>query len=527
MLFNIRGGFRKMDNIKIGLFLQSLRKEKGITQNELAEYFGISNKTVSRWECGDALPEIPLLKGIAEYYGVTVDEILNGERNSISNEEKNSSEEKDVNVKKTQNFNLGILISLSFNFLMFIVGISVGFGATNGLAAGIISLIGAALSIILYLVLAYVFDRDYFNDIEHNKRSILYVIAINLFVLIISARVTSICSKNSMVTFQYLINIVLKLFSFYGFAVLLFDHIMCSEKKKEKTFVYTTLFLSVMLMLGIFLNYVNIYQLVYDKYIVGLDHPKHYLTKYAFYDNLGESEFTLFYVPLLLTIATIIVSYFVVSKKISDLPMYILGLITFIIVVFSQLYMWFEAPEPAYVVDVEYARMYAVSWFTYVFFILYLLLAYIKYFRINKKIQIIRFMDISILILFVISTIAIPFVFEPLYDERFDKENGLQEMYTHYFLGKLLLPIHIVLLLGTVALFILFLVKNINIIFTFVIHLANVILFNISLFVFEQKYNDLIAEDMVYVPDFFIIMSIVFYLIIISVINKTSKKMRS
>ncbi len=507
-----------MDNIKIGLFLQSLRKEKGITQNELAEHFGISNKTVSKWECGDTLPEIPLLKGIAEYYGVTVDEILNGERNSISNEEKNSSEEKDVNVKKIHKFNLGILISLSFNFLMFIIGISVGFGATNGLAAGLIGLIGAAVAIILYLVLAYVFDRDYFNDIEHNKRSILYVIAINLFVLIISARITSICSKNTMVTFQYLINIVLKLFSFYGFAVLLFDHIMCSEKKKEKTFVYTTLFLSVMLTLGIFLNYVHIYQLIYDKYIVGLDYRKHYLTKYAFYDNLGESEFTLFYVPLLLTIATIIVSYFVVSKKISDLPMYILGLITFIVVIFSQFYMWYDEPAPAYA-DVEYARMYEVSKFTYVFFILYLLLAYIKYFRINKKIQIIRFMDISIVIIFVVSTIAIPFVFEPLYDERFDIEIDLQEMYTHYFLGKLLLPIHIVLLLGTIALFILFVVKNINIIFTFVIHLANVILFNISLFVFEQKYNDLIAEDMVYVPDFFIIMSIVFYLIIILVLK--------
>ena len=273
-----------------------------------------------------------------------------------------------------------------------------------------------------------------------------------------------------------------------------------------------------MLMLGIFLNYVHIYQLIYDKYIIGLDYHMHCLTKYAFYDNLGESEFTLFYVPLLLTIATIIVSYFVVSKKISDLPMYILGLITFIVVVFSQLYIWFDEPAPAYA-DVEEARMYAVSWFTYVFFILYLLLAYIKYFRINKKIQIIRFMDISILILFVISTIAIPFVFEPLYDERFDIEIGLQEMYTHYFLGKLLLPIHIVLFLGTIALFILFVVKKINIIFTFVIHLANVILFNISLFGFEHKYNELEAEDMVYVPDFFIIMSMVFYLIIISVIK--------
>ena len=205
--------------------------------------------------------------------------------------------------------------------------------------------------------------------------------------------------------------------------------------------------------------------------------------------------------------------------------MYILGLITFIVVVFSQLYIWFDEPAPAYA-DVEEARMYAVSWFTYVFFILYLLLAYIKYFRINKKIQIIRFIDITILIIFVVSTMLLPQVFEPLYDMFEDKEIGLQEMYTHYFLGKILMPLHIVLLLGTIALFILFVVKKINIIFTFVIHLANVILFNISLFGFEHKYNELEAEDMVYMPDFFIIMFIVFYLIIVSILKRKSKNVK-
>lgn len=70
-----------MDMMKIGVFLQNLRKEKNFTQQELADYFQVSSKTVSKWECGKALPEIPLLKEISEFYSVSVDEILNGERN--------------------------------------------------------------------------------------------------------------------------------------------------------------------------------------------------------------------------------------------------------------------------------------------------------------------------------------------------------------------------------------------------------------------------------------------------------------
>lgn len=70
-----------MDMMKIGAFLQNLRKDKNFTQQELADCFHVSSKTVSKWECGKALPEIPLLKEISEFYSVSVDEILNGERN--------------------------------------------------------------------------------------------------------------------------------------------------------------------------------------------------------------------------------------------------------------------------------------------------------------------------------------------------------------------------------------------------------------------------------------------------------------
>ena len=73
-----------------GDFLYALRKEKGITQAQLAQELGVTNKAVSKWETGEAMPETSLLVPLSKIFGVTVDELLNGERqrehNSIGGE---------------------------------------------------------------------------------------------------------------------------------------------------------------------------------------------------------------------------------------------------------------------------------------------------------------------------------------------------------------------------------------------------------------------------------------------------------
>ncbi len=76
-----------MDQKKTGHFLKSLRKEKNITQEELANHFNVSNRSVSRWETGTNLPDISLLVEIADFYDVDVREIIDGERKSGMNEE--------------------------------------------------------------------------------------------------------------------------------------------------------------------------------------------------------------------------------------------------------------------------------------------------------------------------------------------------------------------------------------------------------------------------------------------------------
>lgn len=71
-----------MDTIKIGSFLRELRKEKNLTQEQLADVFNVSARTVSRWETGSNMPDISILVEIADYYDLDVREILNGERSN-------------------------------------------------------------------------------------------------------------------------------------------------------------------------------------------------------------------------------------------------------------------------------------------------------------------------------------------------------------------------------------------------------------------------------------------------------------
>ena len=69
-----------MTNKSIGNFLSELRKEKGLTQKEIADYLNVSDKTVSHWECDKYSPDISAIPVLAEFFGVTCDEILRGER---------------------------------------------------------------------------------------------------------------------------------------------------------------------------------------------------------------------------------------------------------------------------------------------------------------------------------------------------------------------------------------------------------------------------------------------------------------
>lgn len=67
-----------MDNLKIGAYIQTLRKSAGMTQKELAERLNVSFQAVSKWETGECLPDTALLPALCECLGTTADRLLNG-----------------------------------------------------------------------------------------------------------------------------------------------------------------------------------------------------------------------------------------------------------------------------------------------------------------------------------------------------------------------------------------------------------------------------------------------------------------
>lgn len=69
-----------MDQVKIGQFIKAVRKEKKLTQREVADKLSISEKTVSKWETGNGLPDVSLMKPLCDLLGVSLNELFSGQR---------------------------------------------------------------------------------------------------------------------------------------------------------------------------------------------------------------------------------------------------------------------------------------------------------------------------------------------------------------------------------------------------------------------------------------------------------------
>lgn len=79
---SLKGVNTEMNQQKIGTFLKELRNEKNLTQEQLGEFLGVSRRSVSRWETGSNMPDLDILIEMADYYGVDLRELLDGERKS-------------------------------------------------------------------------------------------------------------------------------------------------------------------------------------------------------------------------------------------------------------------------------------------------------------------------------------------------------------------------------------------------------------------------------------------------------------
>ena len=81
-----------MNQIKIGKFILNCRKEKKLTQEQLAEKLGVTSKSISRWENGNTMPDYSLLKELCNILDINVNELLNGEKINMKNYEKKTEE---------------------------------------------------------------------------------------------------------------------------------------------------------------------------------------------------------------------------------------------------------------------------------------------------------------------------------------------------------------------------------------------------------------------------------------------------
>ncbi len=81
-----------MNQVKIGRFIAKLRKQQNLTQREFAETLGISNKTVSKWECGNGMPELSLMMPICEILKINLNELFSGEKLNDADYKKKAEE---------------------------------------------------------------------------------------------------------------------------------------------------------------------------------------------------------------------------------------------------------------------------------------------------------------------------------------------------------------------------------------------------------------------------------------------------
>lgn len=223
-LIILSNGDKNMDQIKTGNFLVSLRKEKNITQQQLADILQVSVKAVSKWECGEGYPSIQSLKDLSDFYGVTVDEIINGERNKTEAKEPVNTS---IQIKEKKPLNFPILRSISLGItglgiMLFFIIIYCAYSTAGGLICILFTtLIGLVLSLI-----ELKHNKDRKNSIISlfNYEFIIIGIALSFISFCFSLATLTVTVENYYVTvdsFHFATNFVNIAICLIGFLVLL------------------------------------------------------------------------------------------------------------------------------------------------------------------------------------------------------------------------------------------------------------------------------------------------------------------
>ena len=146
-----------MDQIKIGKFIASCRKEQGMTQAVLAEKLGISDRAVSKWETGKSMPDAGIMLELCNLLKINVNELLSGERIMAETYDKRAEEnllamKREVDEKNRQLLNLEIIIAVPAVLAGFVLcGVAAYVDMSNGLRIGLI-----AFALVMILAVAFI-----------------------------------------------------------------------------------------------------------------------------------------------------------------------------------------------------------------------------------------------------------------------------------------------------------------------------------------------------------------------------------
>lgn len=174
----------KMDQIKTGKFIATLRKEKELTQEHLGEKLGVTNKTISRWENGNYMPDIEMLSLLSKEFDVSINELISGER-LLLDDFKKAADNNLVTALNSSTFTLKEKIAffkkkwlrehIATIAICVVVWIGIMLWVALNNSYALLGAIGSILAILFYVVLynrmmAYV-ENNAYRATSNNKKN--------------------------------------------------------------------------------------------------------------------------------------------------------------------------------------------------------------------------------------------------------------------------------------------------------------------------------------------------------------------
>ena len=188
-----------MDQKNVGSFLRELRKEKQLTQEQLAEQFGVTNRSVSRWETGSNMPDLSILVELADFYDVDIRDIIDGERKGedVNNEEKErlqlvadyAENEKNILLMRLRIISIVGLVSLVAGLVMMVISRDNNLPVYDYLMG---TLMGVAIGALLVAVF---YSTGVLENMRKRKRTLMKVLLVISILILLGTFIAAIIAS--------------------------------------------------------------------------------------------------------------------------------------------------------------------------------------------------------------------------------------------------------------------------------------------------------------------------------------------